>query len=428
MAFARAFGRFTAIFALGVMLVTVQFITAPVVPSVTCSAFWFSGPALYILTGPLAGHRLLLLSLLLAASLLSYPAGTVAIGPLLVFHLLLFRRSWDRERILLLLASMAGSLGAVWVVRRLVESRPSVLHWGIQTARFSLEPYFSAIGATLRDVFVAADSWYAFSGGLPYLLPELSVLLFVALILAAASYRWREKGAKARMISPVQWRWLGVLLLGFLASVAVASLVPKLPGVRRIFPSTLFLLPIAALPLQILVDRGGKRRAAAWVLAAAVVALGAWRSYDVLANRFPLKPWNRNRPFVEAAADTLAAAGAVDQVFFISSSKRHTPTFDACALYFSKRSQGRFGHIEALRLREGGVLKTAMRRKAGDKAPEPGLADRIAVFADGELPENALDRLFEGRIYQLTRRDLEPPRAVPSEIFVYQSQRGPGSP
>ncbi len=77
MAFARAFGRFTGIFTLGVVLVTVQFITAPVVPTVTCSAFWFSGPALYILTGPLAGHRVLLLSLLLAASLLSYPAGTV---------------------------------------------------------------------------------------------------------------------------------------------------------------------------------------------------------------------------------------------------------------------------------------------------------------------------------------------------------------
>ncbi len=228
-------------------------------------------------------------------------------------------------------------------------------------------------------------------------------------------------------MSPLQRRWLAVLLLSFLASVAVASLVPRLPGVRRIFASTLFLLPIAALPLQILADRGGKRRAIAWVLAAAVVALGAWRSYDVLANRFTLAAWNRNQPFVEAAADTLATAGAVDQVFFVSSSKRHTPTFDACALYFSKRNQGRFGHIEALRLRKNGVLETAMRRKSGEKTPELGLADRIAVFADRELPEDALDRFFRGRTYRLSRRDLKPRRAVPSEIFVYRSQEGPGS-
>jgi hypothetical protein len=428
LAFSRAFGRFAGIFTLGVVLVTVQFITAPVVPTVTCSAFWFSGPALYILTGPLDRNRLLLLSLLLGASLLSYPAGTVTIGPLLAFHLLLFRRSWNRERIILLFASMAGCLGAVWVVRRLVEARPSVLHWGIQTARFSFEPYSSAIRATLRDVFVAADSWYAFSGGLPYLSPELSALLLAALVLAVASHRRRAKGAKAPFVGPLQRRWLTVFLLSFLAAVAVAALVPRLPGVRRIFPATLLLLPIVALPLQALSDRGGKRRATAWVLAAAVVALGAWRSYDVLANRLTLTAWNRNRPFVEAAADTLATAGAVDRVLFISSFRRHVPEFDACALYFSSRSRGRFGAIEALRLGENGVIKTLMRRHPGEEAREAGSTERIAVFADRELPEDALDRLLRGRTYRFTRRDLAHPRAVPSEVFVYRSQGASGSP
>jgi hypothetical protein len=428
LAFGRAFGRFVGVFTLGVVLVTVQFITTPVVPTVTCSAFWFSGPALYILTCPLAGHRLLLLGLLLAASLLSYPAGTVAIGPLLVFHLLLFRRSWDRKRIILLLVSIAASLGGVWVVRCLVEARPSVLHWGIQTARFSLEPYLLAIRSTLRDVFVSAESWYAFSGGLPYLLPELSVLLLASLVLAVASYRCREKGAKTRFMSPLQRRWFAVFLLSFLAAVVVASLVPRSPGVRRIFPATLLLLPIAALPLQVLADRGRKRRVTAWVLAVAVVALGAWRSYDVLTNQLTLAAWNRNRPFVEAAADTLATAGAVDRVLFISSFNRHVPEFDACVLHFSKPSRARFGTIEALRLGENGDIKTLMRRHPGEEAGELGATERIVVFTDRELPEDEIDRLFRGQAYQFTRRDLAHPRAVPSQIFVYRSQGALGSP
>jgi hypothetical protein len=428
LAFSRVFGRFAGVFTLAVVLVTVQFITRPVVPTVTCSAFWCAGPVLYILTGPLDRPRLLLLSLLLAASLLTYPAGTVTIGPLLASHLLLFRRSWNRERIILLSASMAVCLGGVWLVRRLVESRPSALHWGIQTAGFSIEPYLSAIRVTLRDLFVTADSWNAFSGGLPYLLPELSVLLLVSLVLAVASHRRRAEGVKARFLSPLQLRWLAVLLLSFLGAVAVASLAPRLPGVRRIFPATLFLLPIAALPLQVLADRGGKRRVTAWVLAAVVLALGAWRSYDVLANRLTLPAWNRNRPFVEAAAETLATTGAVDRVLFVSSIRRHVPEFDACALHFSKRSRGRFGVIEAFRIDEDGVVRSRMRWPRGKGAWEAGAAERIALFADRELPEDALDDFLRGQAYQLNRRDLPRRRAVPSEIFVYRSRGDAGSP
>jgi hypothetical protein len=427
LAFYRSIGRFAAFFALALVLVTIQFITVPIVPTVTCSAFWFSGPALYLLTGPLQRSHVPLLSLLVAASLFTYPAGSVTILPLLGLHLLLFRSSWDRQRLVLLFTSMTGSLGVVWVVRQLVETKPNVLHWGIQKARFSLDPYLSAIDTTLREVFVATDSWYAFSGRLPYLAPELSVLLLSSVILAVASLRRGAEGAKPRLMSPVQRRWLTVFLLSFVGAVALACLVPKQPGVRRIFPATLLLLPVAAIPLQVLADRGGAKRVAAWVLAAAFVVGGAWRSHDV-TERLSLGVRNRNRPFVEAAADILATDGAVDRVLFVSSSKRHVPQFDACVLHFSKRSRGSFGSVEAFRLRDDGVIKTAMRRPRGQEARDfPGSAERIAVFADRELPKEALDRLLGGQAYRFTQHDLSVKRAFPSRIFAYRSQADSGS-
>jgi len=329
-AFGRAFGRYVGCLSLILILVTVQLVIHPVVPTNVSSAFWLSGPCVYLLTGKLDHWRVALIAILCAGSLLCYPAGAIAVLPCLAVHCVVFRAEWKWRGTFTLIAWIVICTGIVWAIRLHFEANPSLFHWSIHRGSFDLERWCSVSMLMLENTFMSAHNFYAFSGDHPYLAPELSILLVLSLVAMPRRHR----------------RWSAVFIGGFIGSVVISGLVPHSPGARRIIVGSVLLIPVSLLVLQSLWGAGPRRTVLAMFASVLIVLCGLARTGDALVNwgQLPLHIRTDNRAFVSSSLAKLENAGYTERVVITGP----IPEFDACAIYFSHRSRGRFGSIETI--------------------------------------------------------------------------------
>jgi hypothetical protein len=349
----RAIGRGGALATCGLLAVSLPFITHGSLPTNTASSLWGVSAALYLLTLPATGPRIVLLALAGTLSLLAYAAGIVTLAPLLGLHVLLFRDAWPARRFLLLAAGGALGGAVVAALRHALRGGSDLMHWGIDTLSLpSGSSYLESLRVVLGDVFVSGQSWYAGSYGHPYLSWPVIVLLGVAAAALLAS-RVAPRAMRDRVeLPPDRARWLLLFLLAFAAAAAFAAVNTREPGVRRAFPAVVFLFAVAGTAPFLF--RQHVVKAALVVLLMFAFAQETTRSVDVVHSH-----WAEERVDAATVLSRLLREVLADEmhpvaVFIDVSELGGYSDWAFCGVHFDAELQSRMNAFYAVRRGEAG--------------------------------------------------------------------------
>ena len=234
------------------LIVTLPFISHSVLPTNMHTALWGFSGALYALTMQPSLRRDLVLASFCTLALFGYAAGVVTLAPLVLGHIVLFRSAWPLGRIVSAAAFAAAGVGLVAATRRAFTGSGDLSRWAIDEIGLpSSAEYTTTVKIIFRDLFVSADTWYGLGYGHPY----LSVPVVVALVAAAACSLLHSLGAPPTRgeqrddgndDQTVRARWIWLFLVTSVFAIAIVSINPRFPGVRRVFPAAMLMLAVAA--------------------------------------------------------------------------------------------------------------------------------------------------------------------------------------
>jgi hypothetical protein len=257
----RMLGWATALRTVILLIATLPFISHSVLPTNMHTAMWGFSGALYALTMRPSLHRDLALASFCTLALFGYAAGVVTVAPLVLGHIVLFRSAWPLRRMVSAALLAAAGVGLVVAARRAFTGTGDLSRWAIDEIGVPpLAEYAATLKIILRDLFVSADTWYALGYGYPYLsMPVVLLLIAAAAFSLLGSFKAQiaEDGQldEQSYAQRVRGRWISLFLLTFVLAIAIVSINPRYPGVRRVFPAAILILAVAA-SAPALVPRG----------------------------------------------------------------------------------------------------------------------------------------------------------------------------
>ena len=256
----RMLGWATALRTVVLLIATLPFISHSVLPTNMHTALWGFSGALYALTMRPSLRRDLVLASFCTLALFGYAAGVVTVAPLVLGHIVLFRSAWPLRRMASAAALAAAGVGLVAAARRAFTGTGDLSRWAIDEIGVPpLAEYAATLKIILRDLFVSADTWYALGYGYPYFSMPVVLLLIAAAafsLLGSPTAQTAEGQLDEQNYDQrVRARWISLFLLTFVLAIAIVSINPRYPGVRRVFPAAILMLAVAA-SAPALVPRG----------------------------------------------------------------------------------------------------------------------------------------------------------------------------
>jgi len=295
----RPFGQQVRWFVVGMMLLSSPLITHSMYATSIAFSLLPTAIILWILTRPLSWGSAGFLGIVPVAGLYLYPGAFLTGICLILFHAILFYRSWTWRTRHILLVTFAVSGGLAYRFRLALSGNSNWKHSWKQWAGGHMS--FEQIGQNsivmLKDTFWESLSFGALNSGAPYIDTVIVGLLIIGVVSSLIV-------AKSQPLM-FDRKWIWISLLSFLGSVFLSGLAAHYPGVRRIFSSLPLLFLIAGLGLK----HFWQWKAFRPFLGGAVIvcfSLVASRSYAIGQKEWPtLRYFSRLPDFMVGARETL---------------------------------------------------------------------------------------------------------------------------
>jgi hypothetical protein len=350
----RLLGDTSALIFAGLVLTSTAFTGHGILPSNMPTALYGLSLSLFSLSMRPSLKRDCLLSFSIFLVLLGYAAGVVSILPLLVFHFLAFREKWPLKNTLICGFLSTFALAGVWYIRKLVAGSGDLSRWAVgEIGMPDRSEYEQTIKLILNDVFVKADSWYALALDSPYL--SLSLSLWLGLCLLLVAFRVSTQILYKRTNLGNSEKWCLVFLGSFIIAILLASINSSTPGIRRIYPSILFLFAILS-TLPYLLPKITKIRNISYVLLALILCHEGVLTYQRISSNFGVpEPIS----WIVAAERAKLEIAQLDKPKNIIIDREYEPALDRvfCNLYLDREIRAKTLSFYGLEIdSEGNVL------------------------------------------------------------------------